>query len=71
MEKYLITGCAGFIGSHLAESILKKGNEIVSIDNLDSFYSSAEKEKNLSEIKKVAADNNIPFYDCPIISHIA
>ena len=33
MAKYLITGGAGFIGSHLCESFLKQGHEVVCIDN--------------------------------------
>src|SRR5512142_2588306 len=38
MAKYLITGTAGFIGYHLAEEILKRGNEIVGLDNLNAYY---------------------------------
>ena len=36
--KILITGCAGFIGSHLAEALLKQGHSIIGIDALNSFY---------------------------------
>jgi UDP-glucuronate 4-epimerase len=46
--KVLITGCAGFIGSHLSEYFLSQGHEVVGIDNFDSFYSKEKKEKNLS-----------------------
>src|SRR3989304_5061841 len=36
MEKCLVTGVAGLIGSHLADSLLEKGYEVVGIDNLSS-----------------------------------
>lgn len=45
--KYLITGGAGFIGSHLAESLLSKGDSVVIIDNL-----STGSQKNLRKISK-------------------
>jgi UDP-glucuronate 4-epimerase len=43
----LVTGAAGFIGSHLCEALLQLGYEVVGIDNFDSFYSRDEKESNL------------------------
>ncbi|MCC7572398.1 MAG: NAD-dependent epimerase/dehydratase family protein [Candidatus Methanofastidiosum sp.] len=36
MKKFLVTGGAGFIGSHLVEELIKKGNEIIVVDNLHS-----------------------------------
>ena len=38
MTKILITGSAGFIGSHLVELLLSKGFEIVGFDNLNDYY---------------------------------
>ena len=38
MESVLVTGCAGFIGSHLTEALLKNGYRVVGIDNYDAFY---------------------------------
>jgi UDP-glucuronate 4-epimerase len=43
----LVTGAAGFIGSHLCERLLAEGNTIVGLDNFDSFYSPAVKEGNI------------------------
>jgi UDP-glucuronate 4-epimerase len=38
MDKILVTGCAGFIGSHTCEFLLKRGNIVFGIDNLNDFY---------------------------------
>lgn len=46
----LITGCAGFIGSHLTDTLLSRGNKVIGIDNLstgqEQFLSEANKNKN-------------------------
>lgn len=47
MSKIVITGGAGFIGSHIAESLAKNGHEIVIVDNLDPYYSIDLKMRNL------------------------
>lgn len=43
----LITGAAGFIGSHLAERLLARGDKVVGLDNFDPFYPREGKERNL------------------------
>ncbi len=48
MKKILITGGAGFIGSNLADRLLKMGNSIVVIDNFNDFYDPAIKRHNVS-----------------------
>ena len=47
MALILITGAAGFIGSHLAERLLERGDKVVGLDNFDSFYPREAKERNL------------------------
>lgn len=48
MSTYLVTGAAGFIGSHLCERLLKNKHTVIGIDNFDPFYDKKIKEKNLS-----------------------
>ena len=43
----LFTGCAGFIGSHLAERLLSQNHQVWGIDNLNHYYSPQQKHKNL------------------------
>jgi UDP-glucuronate 4-epimerase len=43
----LVTGGAGFIGFHTAERLLKRGERVVIVDNMNDYYSVALKEANL------------------------
>lgn len=45
---YIVTGAAGFIGSHLCAAILDRGDQVVGIDNFDPFYDEAVKRANLA-----------------------
>lgn len=47
MKTYLITGGAGFIGSHLADTLLEKENKVIVIDNFNDFYNPQIKENNV------------------------
>ena len=44
--RYVVTGAAGFIGSHLADTLLESGHEVVAVDCLTDYYDPAEKEEN-------------------------
>ena len=50
----LVTGAAGFIGSHLAEHLLRRGDRVVGLDNLNCAYDPARKRANLTEIENAA-----------------
>lgn len=52
MENILLTGGAGFIGSNLADVMLKQGYGIVCLDNFDNFYDRAIKMKNIENALK-------------------
>jgi nucleoside-diphosphate-sugar epimerase len=50
VTRVLVTGAAGFIGSHLVEALSRRGDEVVGIDNFDPYYPRAMKERNLAEM---------------------
>ncbi len=52
IKRVLLTGGAGFIGSHVAQALLRRGVELTIVDNLDSFYSPSRKRSNLEEIRR-------------------
>lgn len=56
--KILITGTAGFIGSHLAKRLISQGYEVVGVDNINDYYSVQLKKDRLKSI----GDNNFTFY---------
>ncbi len=46
--KTIVTGGAGFIGSHVVDRLLADGAEVIVVDNFDSFYARSAKESNLT-----------------------
>ncbi|TWI68182.1 UDP-glucuronate 4-epimerase [Desulfobotulus alkaliphilus] len=49
--KILVTGVAGFIGMHLAKSLLERGEELVGIDNMNDYYAVSLKEDRLKQLE--------------------
>ncbi len=54
--RILLTGVAGFIGSHTAEALLARGDEVVGVDNFNSFYDPALKRRNISAVTARGGD---------------
>jgi UDP-glucuronate 4-epimerase len=54
VSRYLITGCAGFIGSHLTEALLRRGDEVVGVDAFTDYYPRPAKESNLEGVREDA-----------------
>ncbi len=49
----LVTGGAGFIGSHVAEALLKRGDTLRIVDNFNTFYDPALKRRNIEAIRQI------------------
>src|SRR5579884_258881 len=60
----VITGGAGFIGSHVAERLLREGRRLTIIDNLNDFYPPAWKRQNLAEISQAGPIDFHPVDIC-------
>lgn len=62
-NRVLLTGGAGFIGSHLAKAILANGASLTIVDNLNDFYSPAWKRANLNGIKTLGDEVDVAEVD--------
>ena len=53
--KVLVTGVAGFIGMHVAQRLLARGDEVVGLDNLNDYYDPQLKQARLDALAKNTA----------------
>ncbi len=60
METILLTGGAGFIGSHLAERLIERGHRLIVVDDLNDFYSPQAKRHNLEEARAYGPFDFVP-----------
>jgi nucleoside-diphosphate-sugar epimerase len=51
MPTYVVTGSAGFIGSHLVDALLRRGDSVIGIDCFTDFYARQEKEANIASFR--------------------
>ena len=78
--RILVTGAAGFIGSHVCEALIARGDEVVGLDNFDPFYPRQLKEQNIAalrgraEFRLVEADitrDALPLAGVTAVVHLA
>jgi UDP-glucuronate 4-epimerase len=61
MSTVLVTGGAGFIGSHVCEALLRRGDSVVALDNFNNFYAQKIKRSNVHAIRKTAEEQRGSF----------
>jgi nucleoside-diphosphate-sugar epimerase len=72
--RYVVTGAAGFIGSHLAESLIAGGHEVVGLDCLTDYYAPALKEENARglDVQRLdLAEDELDFSGFDAVFHLA
>lgn len=55
MASFLVTGCAGFIGSHLCETLIQRGDKVTGLDTFTDYYNETIKRRNLSSLSNQSA----------------
>src|SRR6185295_6572248 len=60
---HLVTGAAGFIGSHTAQTLLGRGDRVVGLDNLNDYYDPARKRANVAEVQASAPKGTYEFIE--------
>ncbi len=68
MVKVLVTGAAGFIGFHLSQRLLTRGNEVVGLDNLNDYYDVLLKKDRLAQLEE---STNFSFYKLDLADSVA
>jgi UDP-glucuronate 4-epimerase len=64
--RVLLTGAAGFIGSSVAEALLRRGDQVVGVDNFNDFYDPAIKRRNAAEVARTAVGQGASFTLHPV-----
>ena len=65
-QRVIVTGAAGFIGSHTARALLDRGATVLGMDNLDPFYDPAIKRRNLDALRAHERAGSFEHRDCDI-----
>src|SRR5579863_7277847 len=65
-QRVLVTGGAGFIGSHLTEALVRRNLQVTVVDNLDDFYAPSSKRANLEEVARIGQFAFHPVDICDI-----
>jgi UDP-glucuronate 4-epimerase len=72
--KYVVTGAAGFIGSHLSEALAAAGHEVAGVDAFTDYYDPARKEENahgLDVARLDLAEEDLDLTDVDGVCHLA
>jgi len=72
--RYVVTGAAGFIGSHLSEALLADGHEVVAVDCFTDYYAAAEKEENAGalDVRRLdLAEDTLDLAGIDAVFHLA
>ena len=72
--RYVVTGAAGFIGSHLGEALQRAGHEVVGIDSFTDYYDPAVKERNAAvlDVRRLdLAEDELDFSGVDGVFHLA
>jgi UDP-glucuronate 4-epimerase len=72
--RYVVTGAAGFIGSHLTEALLARGHEVVAVDSFTDYYDTTQKEENAAafDVSRVdLADDDLDLDGVDGVFHLA
>lgn len=62
-ETFLVTGAAGFIGSHVCQALLARGDAVLGLDNLNDYYPPARKRQNLEEVRASPGGSRFSFVE--------
>lgn len=66
MSTFFITGVAGFIGSKVAEMLLRQGHQVHGIDNLNDYYDPILKLWRLEHLQRLSSDGQFHFHKCDV-----
>ena len=72
--RYVVTGAAGFIGSHLAETLIASGHDVVAVDAFTDYYPIAEKEENAQAfdvLRLDLAEDDLDLHGVDGVFHLA